>query len=97
VTKGKFVELVVEKVVLAALVAAFSTALLFGYNLFNKSFDSAREQSRTFSTFAIAQKDVILSTSKEIRTALSSLNYRSGGKDARSSKDACVYRKPYPS
>jgi hypothetical protein len=77
VTKEKFVETIIEKVVLAALIAAFSMVLLYGYNLFNKSFDSAREQSRAFSTFAIAQKDAILSASKQVRTALRSLDYRS--------------------
>ena len=85
-TKNKFFELVIDKIILASLIAAFSTAALFGYNLFNKAFDSAREQSRAFSTFAVENKSTILSASKEIRTALTSLHYRSNAKETKASK-----------
>ncbi|SEH40783.1 hypothetical protein [Tardiphaga sp. OK245] len=72
-TKQKFIELVVEKIILASVVATFSTAILFSYNLFSRSFDAAREQSRNFSSFAIKSKETVLTATAEVEVALNGL------------------------
>jgi hypothetical protein len=86
-TKIKFAELLIERIIVASLIASFSTAILFGYNLFSKRFDSTQEQSRAFSSFAISQREAVLAASKEIRTALSALYFRATAKDDSGKKD----------
>jgi hypothetical protein len=74
-TRKTFVEQLIDKVVIAALVATFSTAILFSYNLYSKSFDAAQEQSRNFSSFALKSKDIILSSTAEVEVSLNALYY----------------------
>jgi hypothetical protein len=74
-TRKTFVEQLVDKVVIASLIATFSMAILFSYNLYSKSFDAAREQSRNFSSFALKSKDLILSSMAEIEISLNALYY----------------------
>lgn len=74
-TKKSFIELVIDKVLIASLIATFSTAILFSYDLYSKSFDAAREQSRNFSSFALKSKDAILSSAAEVEVALNTIFY----------------------
>jgi hypothetical protein len=70
-----FVEQLIDKVVIASLIATFSMAILFTYNLYSKSFDAAREQSRNLSSFAVKSKDSILSSTTEVEGGLNALYY----------------------
>jgi hypothetical protein len=74
-TRKTFVEQLIDKIVIASLIATFSMAILFSYNLYSKSFDAAREQSRNFSSFALKSKDMILSSAAEVEVGLNALYY----------------------
>jgi hypothetical protein len=75
-TRAKFLELVIEKIVLAAFVGAASLAVLYSYNLYSRGFESSAEQSRAFSVFSIRTRDEILTASGQLRSILAATFYR---------------------
>jgi hypothetical protein len=75
-TRAKFLDLVIEKVVVAAFIGAASLAVLYSYNLYSRAFESAGEQSRAFSNFAVKTRDDILLASAQLRSLLVGTYYQ---------------------
>lgn len=75
-TRAKFLELIVEKIVLAAFIGAASLAALYSYNVYSRAFESAAEQSRAFSGFALKTRDEILSAGAQLRAVLGATFYQ---------------------
>lgn len=80
-TRAKFLDLVIEKIVLAAFIGAASLAVLYSYNLYSRAFESAGEQSRAFSGFALKTRDEILTAGAQLRSVLGATFYQVADKN----------------
>jgi hypothetical protein len=82
VTRAKFLDLNIEKIVLAAVIGATSLTVLYSYNLYSRAFESAGEQSRAFSGFALRTRDEILTAGAQLRSVLGATFYQVVDKNA---------------
>jgi predicted RNase H-like HicB family nuclease len=63
---GGILDTIIDKIVLAAMVTAVSTFLLYGYTAYSKAFDNIQVQSRATSDLAITLRDAVLKQSAKL-------------------------------